>query len=488
MAGVGIYARVSKAEQGDPTSVPVQLGDCRERAAEEGWDVVAEYADEGISAWNTKRQRPEYERLLGDVEAGRIDTILVRETERLLRSQKDAVRIADLAEAGRLKLIASTMESDINFGRARDRKDFRDRASSAQFYSDFLSEKVRRTKAARRTVGAYNGGGPAFGYTFADGGLVINPEQAALIHEAVRKLGNHVSLYRISMDWNAAGRTTVNGARWRPATLRRMLTGDHLTGGKGYPAILDEVEAAIVRNELGEQPKLKEGRPAGRKYPLVGYMRCSECSVKLIGSSGSYRCGPSHGGCGRVSIRATPVERFLLTATFREGMRAVARNMPAPTSKSTSPEAVVDTSPLLAELRGVEARVEEVADALADGTLTVQVAGRTTAKLEERRRALTEELARNLPPTKSTPVVDLMAALRLAGALPAMEEARRRGLLDIPEPDPRFQERWETRTLTEAEVAQLRDVFAAFIDHVVISPRERRGKTFDPSRVDVVWA
>jgi hypothetical protein len=36
--------------------------------------------------------------------------------------------------------------------------------------------------------------------------------------------------------------------------------------------------------------------------------------------------------------------------------------------------------------------------------------------------------------------------------MPAMEELRRRGVLDIPEPDPTFRELWEARTLTEAEV------------------------------------
>ena len=34
---------------------------------------------------------------------------------------------------------------------------------------------------------------------------------------------------------------------------------------------------------------------------------------------------------------------------------------------------------------------------------------------------------------------------------------------------------------------QLRELFAAFIDHVDVSHRERRGKSFDPARVEIVW-
>ena len=48
MRSVGIYARVSRAEKDDPTSIPVQLADCR-RATGEGWDVVEEFIDEGIT-------------------------------------------------------------------------------------------------------------------------------------------------------------------------------------------------------------------------------------------------------------------------------------------------------------------------------------------------------------------------------------------------------------------------------------------------------
>lgn len=277
---IGIYARVSKAEKDDPTSIRVQLADCRDRAEEEGWEVVDEYVDEGISAWNTKKVRPDYERLLTDVATGHIDSILVREQERLLRQMKEGTRIEELAAngTGNLKLIACVLEGDIDFRRARDRKDFHDRVSGAVFYSDFLSEKIRRTKARRKVDGAYTGGGPAFGYKFTPDGLVIDPHQAALIHEAVKRLAEHVSLYRITMDWQAAGRTTAGGARWRPATLRRMLTGEHLTGGNGYPAILSDIEAAIVRQELGDQPQLKQGRPKGRRSPLVGLLRCADAA------------------------------------------------------------------------------------------------------------------------------------------------------------------------------------------------------------------
>ncbi len=497
---VGVYARVSKAEHDRrTTSIPVQLADCRDRAGQESWTIVGQYVDEGISAWNRKKRRPEYEHLLADLEAGRIDTILVREQERLLRQMKDAVRIQELAEAGRLKLIAATMESDINFARARDRDEFRKRASQAEFYSDFLGEKIRDTKRAQRIDGAYTGGGPAFGYRrlARNGGPEVDPEQAALVHEAVARLGRGDSLYRIVVDWNAAGVPTAGARRWSPTGLKRLLLSEHLTGARGYPPILSEQEAAIVRVQLPEELGNGQtdtrgrrigtrGRPAGTRYPLAGLLFCGRCGTKLTGARGEYRCSVGHGGCGGVGIKATPLERYLLVLSVRQGYRRTrlegGHKPPAPAPK---PE---DTRPLLDELHEVEHRLDQVAEAIADGTLPVANGAKVTRALEERRRAIAEELARQLPPPQTIPSLNLFDLLRIAGAMPALQELQRRGLkLSIPDPDPDLARRWESGDLTEAEVMRLRDAFGAFFERVEIKRRQRRGHAFEPERVTISW-
>src|SRR5206468_285284 len=116
---------------------------------------------------------------------------------------------------------------------------------------------------------------------------------------------------------------------------------------------------------------------------------------KLSGVRGEYRCPVDHGGCGGVGIKATPLEQHLLAELVR-------RPAPQPVPPREAAHAG-DVSHLLEELRAVETRLEEVADGLADGTLTVAVAGRATSQLDERRRALTEELARTLPPPEESP-------------------------------------------------------------------------------------
>jgi hypothetical protein len=151
--------------------------------------------------------------------------------------------------------------------------------------------------------------------------------------------------------------------------------------------------------------------------------------------------------------------------------------------------AVADTSPIFDELHEVERRIEEIVDGLDDGTLTVAVAGRASKKLEERRRALTERLARSLPPAESG------LSVKLADIFTASDVMAAGGWLRAKDftvdgtfrEDEGFRERWESRTLSEAEVALLRDLFMDSIDQATISRRESRGRRFDPTRVAIRW-
>lgn len=304
--------------------------------------------------------------------------------------------------------------------------------------------------------GVYTGGSRTFGYSFTPDGLAIEPDEAALIHDAVKRLARHETSYRIVLDWNASGRRTAAGARWSAQTFRRMIRGEHLTGGNGYPRILTDVEAAIVRQELVDQPKLKARAP-GRRFPLSSFLYCSECGEKLTtGSSGYYRCGVSHGGCGAVSIKATPFERYLAVEGFRHYVTERQRGV-----RAKQPERpAVDTSPGLAELHDVEERISEISDALADPAsgMTVAVASAASQKLEDRRRALLEQLARSLPPVESRPTLnvgDIFTRDEVTEVLGAATDRFGGNYADDS-----FRQRWEERKLTEAEAAQLRDLFS----------------------------
>jgi DNA invertase Pin-like site-specific DNA recombinase len=487
---LAIYTRTSKQEGEDEGSIPVQLAECREHARDEDWEVVAEYSDPGITGWKRK-VRPQYELLFGDAEAGRIDAVLTTDDERLLRNDKEGQRWLDLYEARGFHLFKYVDQSAVDLRRAADRKTWKERVASAVYYSERLSEKVRRTKRHQAAAGSYTGGESApFGYTRPAGEIVvegknrrppleIDPEEAASLHDAVARLARGETAGRIAREWNAAGRRTSRGARWRPGNLRRALTSNHLTGGRGYPRILSDEEAAIARSALAVE-KRPVGRPVGLSAPLAGFLRCGECGSKLTTGAGAYRCSPTHGGCGGVSIKQVPLEHHLLLESLRRWLEI---GRPGHDGRDAGE---ADALPLLEELRKLEARAEEIAEELADpnGTLTPKLAGEASRRVEDRRRELTEQLGRTLPPPRVEPQLRSLTQVFAPDELVAVGLERFVTVRDFDAAEP-FRQRREERD-PEA-VQQVRDLYVEVLDHAIVNKRKHRGRGFDPSRVEIEW-
>jgi site-specific DNA recombinase len=79
-----IYCRISHDPSGERLGVNRQEDDCRAEAARRHWQVAGLYVDDDRSAFNTRKPRPEYQRLLRDIQEGGVDGVLIW---RLGRSQ-----------------------------------------------------------------------------------------------------------------------------------------------------------------------------------------------------------------------------------------------------------------------------------------------------------------------------------------------------------------------------------------------------------------
>jgi len=93
---VGIYARVSTTNGQSPE---MQLSDLREYASRRGWEMFAEYVDNGVSG--AKESWPELNRLMSDAHRRHFDVVLCWKVDRFGRSLKHLVNaLADLDSYG----------------------------------------------------------------------------------------------------------------------------------------------------------------------------------------------------------------------------------------------------------------------------------------------------------------------------------------------------------------------------------------------------
>ncbi|WNV75919.1 zinc ribbon domain-containing protein [Geodermatophilus sp. DSM 44513] len=86
-------------------------------------------------------------------------------------------------------------------------------------------------------------------------------------------------------------------------------------------AIITPAERDRVLARMAEQTI--SGRRTPRRYVLSGLLRCGRCGGKLFASprenSRRYVClsGPDHGGCGRLTVVAEPLEHLLTEAVLQ---------------------------------------------------------------------------------------------------------------------------------------------------------------------------
>ena len=101
-----IYSRISTTGQ----TVENQLKVLREYADKNGYTVVNEYCDEGISG--AKRNRPELDRMLKDALLRKFDVVATLELSRLGRSVKNMCEIADLLKQKNINLFVKNQNID----------------------------------------------------------------------------------------------------------------------------------------------------------------------------------------------------------------------------------------------------------------------------------------------------------------------------------------------------------------------------------------
>ena len=84
---VAIYTRVSTLDQ----TIDNQLLELRDHCSKMGWEIVKEYADEGLSGTLSREKRPALNSLIKDANRKRFDSVVCWDISRIGRSMKELV-------------------------------------------------------------------------------------------------------------------------------------------------------------------------------------------------------------------------------------------------------------------------------------------------------------------------------------------------------------------------------------------------------------
>ncbi len=373
---VAIYARYSTDMQ-DKTSIAGQISNCEALAAREGFDVVTRYQDAARSG--NDDNRPQYQQLLADSEAGLFDAIIVDETSRLTRRPGELPRL--------LEILAFRSQFLVDCSGFDSRQETAELLAS--IYGGIDSLELRKIKERthrglrERAKAGFSAGGKTYGYETeavdpddpqSKKRHIVIEHEAEIVREIFTRYADGESSRKICDDFNARSIPSP-GSTWN-RTIRRSRgwMGSALVGtAKQFTGILrrelyigqviwnrrrtkkvpgtskriaeirprsdwiiqDHPELRIIEDALWDlvQARLRQsrknahknnkrtrGRPS--KYLLSGLMKCGECGANFImRDTRAYACSSNTNGGRHLCDNEIRVNRDIAESASLENVK-----------------------------------------------------------------------------------------------------------------------------------------------------------------------
>lgn len=396
-----VYVRMSRDRTGEGVGIKRQETLCRRRATELGWDdSLHVYSDNDLSAYSG-RPRPGYQQLVDDIRDGSVDGVVVYDLDRLHRRPVELEEFIELAD--RMGVALASVGGDVDLSTDNGRLYARIKGAVARAEMERKSTRQRAANLERAMRGERKVTSTRwFGYTRD---LELDLDEAGAIRDGAQWVLDGVSLRQVAQRWNDAGFVTAGkGVPWSGELVSQTLRSHHLAGIVTYrrellrdedghlvrgrwPAILDDDTWQSLQSVLTD-PSRKWVTATGEQMLLSGLGVCGLCGEKIIsgGRRGGrrYRCG---GMGGHVNRLADPVNTFVRDVVVERLSRPDAADL----LKPAMPD--VDVSAIATESAELHQRIDGLADAYAEGAVTLTQLKRGTERMQQK----LEELGRRVP-------------------------------------------------------------------------------------------
>src|SRR6266849_7011929 len=266
-----------------------------------GWTLLPQRYDDGGFSGGTM-ERPALQHLLEDVDARRIDCVVVYKVDRLSRSLLDFARLMDRFDQRSVSFVSVTQQ--FNTTTSLGRLTLNILLSFAQFEKEIIGERTRDKMSAARRKGKWVGGTPVLGYDVdpAGGGLVLNEKEARRVREIFELFVQHHSLSAVvaelarqrwkTKSWRSQKGTAHAGRTFVPASLRRLLTNTVYAGMVEHRGALYAGEhASIIEPSVWQEinAQLRAGRRTGtgairapQNALLASLLLCKSCQRPMV--------------------------------------------------------------------------------------------------------------------------------------------------------------------------------------------------------------
>jgi site-specific DNA recombinase len=252
----------------------------------EGWLLVPDrYDDGGVSG--ATLERPALKRLLADIEARRVDVVVVYKIDRLSRALVDFSKLVEVFDRNNVTFVSITQS--FNTTTSMGRLTLNILLSFAQFEREVIGERIRDKIAASRRKGIWMGGYLPLGYDVKDRKLVVNKAEAKVVQQVFEgfiKTGSPTVLVRSLREQSVRGKRgrLIDKGYVYKLLNNRVYVGDAVHKGTAYPgehqaiitkAVWDKVHGILADGRRRRAASTRAQTPALLKGLLFGPTGCA---------------------------------------------------------------------------------------------------------------------------------------------------------------------------------------------------------------------
>jgi site-specific DNA recombinase len=334
-----IYTRKSTEEglEQDFNSLHAQREACEayvKSQAGEGWSVLTgQYDDGGFSGGNM--ERPGLAKLMADVDAKRIDIVVVYKVDRLTRSLADFAKIVERFDAAGVSFVSVTQA--FNTTTSMGRLTLNVLLSFAQFEREVTGERIRDKIAASKKKGMWMGGNVPLGYDPEGRTLKVNEAEADQVRHIFARYLQLGSVKMLMRELESAGyrskqRVTGSGKRIGGCVFgrgqlfhllsNRLYLGEIVHKTEAYPG----QHAAILDAELFEKVQQRlasKAGPARRARAGLAPRTPAAMLARRIFDDGGNRMSPVAARKGRGRLY-----RYYVSTAVQQGRQEEAGSLP----------------------------------------------------------------------------------------------------------------------------------------------------------------
>jgi len=301
---VAAYARVSGARDAAKNSLSNQVSYYSafiQRHIE--WNYVGVYYDDATTG--TKADRNDFQRMIEDCRAGKINMIVTKTIARFARNtaltlelvrELKALGIAVYFESERINTLSITGESDLTARANYAQQESRNASENTKWRVNNLFKKGRTT--------VYR----MLGYRQIDGRLQIVPEEAEIVRQIFGDYLSGMGRIAIAKKLNAAGIATQQGGPWKDPAIKQILQNEKYTGNMllqktfsenhlskkkrinrgelpmvqvqgSHEAIISPETFEAVQEEFQRRKNSRVIPQPQESYPFSGLIRCEQCGA-----------------------------------------------------------------------------------------------------------------------------------------------------------------------------------------------------------------